>query len=493
MRSNPFLYEVNSRLFLNHVSHKHGRDLSLMDIPEEEWKSMEEAGFDLIWFMGIWQRSPGAKHEAISNNELCKRYEEVLPGWGIDNIDGSPYAIYNYRLDDNISNNNDLKTLTSRLNNIGLKLLVDFVPNHYALDTPLLRSNPDFFLQASRDNILQHPDWFYCPDEGVYFAHGRDPYFPAWSDTVQLNYFSLKTRAHMINELINICEVSNGVRCDMAMLLLNQVFEQVWGWLLPNSIRPQVEFWAEAISTVKKIKPEFIFIAEAYWETGNTLLMLGFDYVYNKSLYDKLLFTSADEIRRFISTDSFPLQSSVNFIENHDEPPAIKVFGRDRSLSAAIVISTLPGLRMFHQGQLQGNSVHVPVQMVTAPYETIDHDVQQFYTKLLKICDSPVFHYGKWIHLVPFQACEGSDSFKNILTWSWLYENTMKIIAVNYSANRSQCRVKMPIIFEDGGPVTYNDELTCISYEASVDELNSDGLYIDLNSWQSNILNFSVY
>lgn len=491
MRTNPCLYEINSRLFLNQMSRKYGHGLTLATIPEEEWQSIAEIGFDLVWLMGVWQRSPGAKSQAVIQPELRKRYDELLPGWNLGDVDGSPYAIYTYTLSQNLGDKEDFKLIKSALNNKRLKFMVDFVPNHFALDTPLLRSNPGYFVHISSTAINKYPELFYSQDGINYFAHGRDPNFPSWSDTVQLNYFSVEARAAMINELRKISDRADGVRCDMAMLILNNIFEQVWGWALPDYAKPRSEFWKEAISTVKKKNPEFLFVAEAYWGMEQTLLNLGFDFVYNKTLYDSLLFASASEVRSCIST-GLPLASAVNFVENHDEPRAVAAFGRERSMAAAVVVTTLPGLRMFNYGQLQGRRVHLPVQMITEPSEVVDGDLQDFYFKLLTICNAPVFHDGKWELLETHQAWKSNRSHQNLLAWSWLYDNTLKIVAINYSSDRLQARIKMPMIFTTNRPVIYRDELTGSNYEGNADEINSTGLYVDLDSWKSHIMSFLI-
>ena len=139
MDDNSSLYEINATLFLDRMSRKYGPSLTLATIPREEWHLISETGFDLVWLMGVWQRSPDAKNEAVFNPDLRRRYDEVLPGWGLDDIDGSPYAIYSY-------------TLSKKLIHPGCNL----VPNTSSkqVETILIRILIGFFLLMVEDILL---------------------------------------------------------------------------------------------------------------------------------------------------------------------------------------------------------------------------------------------------------------------------------------------------------------------------------------------------
>jgi len=64
---------------------------------------------------------------------------------------------------------------------------------------------------------------------GHVFACGRDPFFPAWPDVLQLNAFNPGLRAAAIKTVSAIAEQCDGVRCDMAMLMMNDIFRRTWG------------------------------------------------------------------------------------------------------------------------------------------------------------------------------------------------------------------------------------------------------------------------
>ena len=85
----------------------------------------------------------------------------------------------------------------------------------------------------------------------------------------------------MARELERIATMCDGVRCDMAMLILPDVFERTWGR------RPE-PFWPRTIERVRKAAPSFLFMAEVYWDLEWELQQQGFNYTYDKRLYDRL-------------------------------------------------------------------------------------------------------------------------------------------------------------------------------------------------------------
>ncbi len=494
MRRHPHLYEINARLFIRRLCEKYQRTLTLATVPEEEWQLLKQRGFDIIWLMGVWQRSPGARKEAQLNSALRREYDQVLPGWKEEDVAGSPYAIYSYSLDPILGEPGELDQLKPKLNRKGLSLMLDFVPNHLALDHPWVLSHPERFVQGSQSDANTHPDWFFKSDNGIHLAHGKDPCFPPWTDTVQVNFYSTDLREALVNELLRIAEVADGVRCDMAMLALNEVFERVWGGIVKDYPRPQTEFWAEAIGRVKQQRPDFLFLAEVYWGLEQKLQQIGFDFTYDKGRYDLLRCSAPSDIRNYIVsrlTDVSYQQRSARFIENHDEPRAIVAFGRERSLAAAVVLATFPGLRFFHDGQLEGRRIHLPVQLVREPEETPDPEIMSFYDRLLAICNTPAFHDGEWTLMEVSQAGKGNESYHNLLAWCWCYAEQFKIVVVNYSPNPAEGRLKLTPPLENTDRVTFRDELTDTAYTQDPKELSSQGLYIALSPFHAFIFDMT--
>ena len=488
MRNHPHLYEINTCVFIKRMSHKYGRLMTLATIPDEEWQLLASLGFDFVWLMGVWQRSPGSRQKALMEPTLRREYGKALPGWSEDDVDSSPYAVYSYGLNPLLGASAELAQLKSKLNQQGLRLILDFVPNHLALDHPWTVSHPTWFVQGKKADAHTHPDRFFTSEQGIYFAHGREPHFPPWTDTVQSNFYSNEMRQALINELLGIAELADGVRCDMAMLALNDVFERIWGKYTRAYQQPDTEFWIEAITRVKERRPQFLFIAEVYWGLERRLQDMGFDYTYDKPFYDKLRFSSPQEICDYLKADDSYSMRSVRFIENHDEIRAVAAFGRERSLAAAVVLSTVPGFRLFHDGQLEGRRVRLPIQLVRQPEEAADAEVAHFYERLLTVCNSPDFHEGEWRLLGVSQSGESNDSHLNILAWYWRYGQKFKTVVVNYSPEHAQGWMKLPLSVERAEKVKLRDQLSGRIFVHNAEQPGSQGLYLDLKPWEAQIL-----
>jgi hypothetical protein len=489
MRKHPHLYEVNARILLRRLSSKLGqygrkalRPYTLSTVPDEVWLDLVGKGLDLVWLMGAWQRSAAARHTALSLPGLQKEYDKALPGWSDEDVGGSPYAVYDYSLDSSLGEKTELASLRAKLNSLGMGLIVDFVPNHLSLDHPWVYARPQLFVPGSEEHLRQHPDWFFSPDGNTIIAHGRDPYFPPWTDTAQVNFFSAEMREALIDQLLAIAAVADGVRCDMSMLGLNSIFQQTWGETLQESDRHDVEFWDEAIGRVKARYPSFAFIAEVYWGLDQNLQRVGFDFTYDKALYDRLLSSGASEVRSHLASGDLDHSRSVRFIENHDEPRAA-AFGRGRSQAAAVVIATVPGLRFFHDGQLEGRQIKLPVQLVREPEEPPDLQTIEFYRRLLASVKGSAFHDGEWRLVDTIEAWQGNGSHHNLLVWSWSYGDSLELVVVNYSSEAAQGRLKLQLPPGAASQVALSDELNGVTYFRDADEIQSMGLYVALDPW----------
>ncbi|MBI3313249.1 MAG: alpha-amylase [Candidatus Omnitrophica bacterium] len=463
MRQNPHLYEVHALRWLNRLRNHYGKRLTLASIPDSEWKRLTDLGFELVWLMGVWKRSP-------------------------KDIAGSPYAIYEYVLDPSLGQKGELKELKKKLNRMGLGLILDFVPNHLAMDHPWTMRYPERFVSGTQEDWKAHPEWFFKTANGRILAHGRDPNFPPWNDTVQVNFFSTEMREALTAELIRVSEVCDGVRCDMAMLALNHVFERVWGDILGKHPRLQEEFWPKVIETVKNKRENFIFIAEAYWGLEWTLQEMGFDYAYDKILYDRMRYETASQIWNHLQAEELYHRRSLRFIENHDEPRAANVFGPERARASAVILSTVPGLRLFYEGQLEGQTTQLPIQLVHEPQKTADGNMVAFYEKLLKATRHDAFHDGEWKLLEFSQAAQHSMSHQHLLAWVWVTAKDFKLVMLNFSRVRSKGRLKIPHSFPAQNGVKFHDEITGKILSFSEEELYNEGMMVELEPWEYRIL-----
>ena len=479
MRPHPHLLQINTAVFLNRLSERAAKKIGLAAVPQEEWEKVAALGFDYVWLMGIWQRSARSKEEALKNSHLRRLFDQTLPGWKERDVTGSPYAVFDYKVEPSFGGEKGLSEARKKLNRLGLGLMLDFVPNHVALDHPWTLSHPERFVQVGAATAAKNPDLFFKTKGGHFLAHGRDPNFPPWTDTAQVNFFSRDLREAWKKELLAIAEMADGVRCDMAMLGMGEIFEGIWQPFLKGPV-PREEFWPPAIRAVKERHPSFLFLAEAYWNREWPLQQMGFDFTYDKVLYDRLRFSKAADIEAHLKPNGLYQKRSAHFIENHDEERAAKAFDR-RQRAAAVIMSTLPGMRFFHDGQGQGKQVRLPIQLNREPTEVENPEIKKFYQRLFAILQDESFHLGYWRSLDKVAA--GHSGEPHVLGWSWRYGDHLKIIAVNYSSEHAQAAFKIPSV-DPGLPVT--DELNVLN-PAEL-EITEDRLDIQLEPWGACIL-----
>src|SRR5271167_2195290 len=249
IRNHPHLYEINTWTWLEQLSARLGRRITLAEVPDSEWDTLAQLGFNVVWLMGVWLRSPESRRITLEDPANGAGYDAALPGWKPDDVIASPYAVRGYAPDPRIGTWAALDGARKKLRARGMALLLDFVGNHTALDHPWTREHPEFYVQGTQEDFQRDASSF-CRIEtprGVfYLALARDPYFPPWDDVAQLNHFSLQMRAAQLAELRLIASHCDGVRCDMAMLHLNDIFEKTWSHLLQGAKPPEQEFWAKA-------------------------------------------------------------------------------------------------------------------------------------------------------------------------------------------------------------------------------------------------------
>ena len=266
----PSLYQINTRVWLRDLVNTLGRPATLADIPDAFLYQVAAQGFDYLWFLGLWQTGSAGRQVSLSHPEWLKEFQATLPDFTEADVSGSPFAVTGYTLHRDFGREADLFSLKERLRAKGLKLLVDFVPNHTAPDHPWVKQHPEFYVQGSPADLERDPHNYRQVKTGrgsLILAHGRDPYIPGWPDTFQLNYRHPALRQAMTQVLLKLAEVADGVRCDMAMLVLPEVFQPTWGErsLPSDGLDPVDEaFWPEATGQVKAQNLQFIFMAKSW-------------------------------------------------------------------------------------------------------------------------------------------------------------------------------------------------------------------------------------
>lgn len=484
----PSLYQINTRVWLTELSHGMGRAATLDDIPDQELDRLADLGFDWIWLLSVWQTGLASREISRRNPEWRREFEETLPDLDDQDIPGSGFAITGYTVHNTLGGDDALARLRDRMRSRGIKLMLDFVPNHMGLDHPWHEEHPDYFILGSEIDLADSPQNYtrlHCKDGDLVFAYGRDPYFSGWPDTLQLNYGNPATQQAMIGELARIAGQCDGLRCDMAMLVLPQVFERTWG-------RPTQPFWPNAINHVRNLSPNFCFMAEVYWDLEWTLQQQGFDYTYDKRLYDRLRNQQARPVREHFHAGLDFQDKLARFLENHDEPRVAATF-RPETHEAAVVITFLsPGLRFFHQRQLNGHKKRISPHLGRGPSEPSDPTIEDLYTRLLGVLKQPAVRDGSWQILECDPAWPGNWTNDCFVSFSWeLCDAPRLLIVVNYAPNQAQCRVRIPFADISDRCWRLRDSISSVTYERDGKELQSHGLYVDMEPWQAAIFEIS--
>jgi len=484
----PVIYEISTWVWLNELGKGKKSPVTLATVPKKVWDAIAGLNVDAVWFMGVWERSPAGIAVSMGNQGLLDDFHRALPDFtAADNV-GSPYCVRNYVVDPHLGGAQGLAKARKELAKRGLRLILDFVPNHVAPDHPWAKDHPEFFIQGTPEDALREPAAFLAVGRDV-FACGRDPFFPAWPDVLQLNAFNPGLRQATIDTLLGIAGQCDGVRCDMSMLMLNIIFERTWGE--KAGAKPDQDYWKMVIPAIKARSPEFRFMAEAYWDLEWELQQHGFDFCYDKKLYDRMEHGPAENVRLHLCADRAYQEGMVRFIENHDEPRAAATFPDRKARAAAIAILTLPGARLLHEGQFEGRKVRLPVFLGRRPAEPLDQDLTAFYEKLLKETGRDLFRSGDW-RLCERSGWPDNQSCRNILTWCWVKDNERFLILVNFSDVTSQALIKVPWDELRDKMWRLDDRLSDDTFERNGFDMRDAGLFIELKPWQCQLLQVSA-
>jgi len=484
----PSLYQINTRVWLTELARKLNRPVLLDDIPDAELDRIAEIGFDWVWLLSVWQTGLLAQKISRANPEWRKDFQATLPDFGEEDIAGSGFAISDYTVHENLGGAWALAHLRERLCQRGIKLLLDFVPNHMAPDHPWMNEHPDYFVHGTESDLARAPQ-NYCRMQNktgsLVFAYGRDPYFDGWPDTLQLNYGNPALQEAMIGELMKIADQCDGVRCDMAMLILPEVFQRTW------DIEAE-PFWPKATRRVREKSPEFMFMAEVYWDLEWTMQQQGFDYAYDKRLYDRLRDGHARPVREHFHAGLDYQDKLARFLENHDEPRAAATFAPEVHQAAAVITFFSPGLRFFHQGQFEGKTKRISPHLVRGPYEPVDERIGQFYDRLLGVLRESVVRDGQWQLLECIRAWDGNFSSDAFIACAWEGSDGQRVlVAVNYAPHQSQCYIRLPSAQIGGRAWRLKDLMGVAAYDRDGNDLQSRGLYLDLAPWQYHVFEMS--
>jgi len=485
VRPHPFIYEINSWVWLGELARREGRPIDLGGVPDRDWDAIAALGFDAVWLMGVWERSPAGIAVALDNPALVESFGRALPDYRAEDVVGSPYCVRSYVVDAQLGGNEGLAAARDALAARGLGVILDFVPNHVAPDHKWTEAHPEYFVTGSDDDLAGDPGSFTRIGSRV-LANGRDPYFPAWPDVVQLDAFSPALRGAVVETLRDVAGRCDGVRCDMAMLMLSDVFERTWGDRAAP--RPPEEYWDAVIPAVTADHPDFVFLAEAYWDLEWTLQQHGFRFCYDKRLYDRLVHEGGDEVRGHLSGDVAYQERLVRFVENHDEPRAAATFPGDKARAAAVATLTQTGARLVHEGQLEGRTVQLPVFLGRRPDEPPDAELRAFYGRLLEALSDDVFRDGSW-RLAEARGWPGDERWRSLVAWTW--EGASRwLVVVNLADATAAGLVSVPWDDVRGREWRLADTTNAVDLVRAGDDLR-DGLYVELRPWRFHLFHLT--
>jgi hypothetical protein len=485
----PSLAQVNTRVWLTALSRQLGRPATLDDIPDSDLEEIARLGFDWIWLLSVWQIGELGRSIPRAIPDLRNEFHQTLPDLTDDDIQGSGFAISGYAVHQALGGDAALARLRERLLKFGLRLMLDFIPNHTGIDHPWVEEHPDYYIRGTEQDLVRNPKNYTRVRRkagDLVLAHGRDPYFDGWTDTLQLNYGNPALQQAMTRELLKVASQCEGVRCDMAMLVLPEVFQRTWGL-------PAEPFWPNAINQARANAPDFCFMAEVYWDLEWTMQQQGFDYAYDKRLCDRLREGHAGPVRDHFVAGLDYQNKLARFLENHDEARAALTFPGKMHEAAAVITFLSPGLRFFHQGQLQGRLKRISPHLVRAPDEPVNEAVKAFYERLLSLLRQPLFREGKWQLLDCCSAWSGNPSCGSFIAFTWEHSHRSRaLVVVNYANHASQCYLHLPFTDLAGRQWNLRDLLGESEFDRDGTDLQAKGLYLDANPWQYHVFELTA-
>ena len=318
-------------------------------------------------------------------------------------------------------------------------------------------------------------------------ARGRDPYFPPWPDVAQLDASLPALRAAAAAEVAAIAERCDGVRCDMAMLMLDDIFVRTWGDRAAGGPSPDGGrgYWPTVMAAVRAAHPDFVFWAEAYWDLEPRLLEQGFDACYDKRLYDRLVHGEpAAQVRAHLGADVGYQAHTVRFVENHDEPRLAATLSGPAARAAAVVALTLPGVALLHEGQEDGRRIRVPVTLGRRPEESADVELAAWYGRLRAAIGAGM-RRGEWT-LVAAEGWPDNQSCEHLVAWTWIGPDARFLVVVNLSDDKADGRIRLGAA--SAAPIVLTDAMTGERYLRDGASVGSDGLYVALAPHGAHVL-----
>lgn len=493
------LLEISLRPYLYTLTNKYGTPINkIREIPEMEFNDWQSMGFDWVWLYGVWQIGDYVIDHDLKDSTLLNRYNEVLPDWKREDVIGYPLCIYKYEVCPEVGTEEDLHWFRMEMKKRGIKLMLDFVPNDTAIDAPEMTSNPEFYIRSTvspNQEIEFDSNRFMKDRNGVAFGSGE--FMPPMHFNAQLNLFNKKCRDYQIDRIYKVSHLCDGLRVHLAQYLINSKFAEFWGNELFNQNginkvdidykNEDEEFWFLAISKIREENPNFVMMAESYgYENQEKLLNCGFNYVYEKELLDKLVYSDVKGFRDLIFNNEFlTSKKMVHFVENHDEARILHHFWKNERMAcaASAALLTLPGIRLinFHQWLGYMNQIDVNLRRSYEPH--MNKHIMLFYVRLLRVLDTNAIRFGQW---TPKNVYDSDTVF----AWKWVKGKQHVLVTVNFCDNRSGGRVICDDAPTETREITVHELITNTYYTRDPQELIDTGLILSLDKYETQIFEY---
>ena len=467
----------------------------LQDIPDAELDLIAERGFTALWLIGLWQRSYASqKIKQLQGNPEAK---------------ASAYALEKYEISSDIGGHEGYENLMQRARQRGIRLASDMVPNHTAMDSELVRNNPDWFLSSdnapyynysyngpnlssdSRYGIYLEDGYWNRSDAAVtfkrvdyltgdtrYIYHGNDGTIMPWNDTAQLNFLSQEVREGVIQQILHVARMFPIIRFDAAMVLAKRHIQRLWFPLYGHSAAipsrsacamsmtdfdaaiPE-EFWREVVDRIQLEVPDTLLLAEAFWMLeGYFVRTLGMHRVYNSAFMHMLKKEDNADYRHLIKNtlefDPEILKRYVNFMNNPDEDTAIAQFGRgDKYFGVCMMMLTTPGLPMFGHGQVEGFTEKYGMEYAKAYYDEQpdEHLVWRHYHEIFPIMKKrPLFAEVCNFFLYDFYLPEGTVN-ENVFAYSNRLGQERALVIFNNCFEQTTGWIKTSVGYRQNGEI----------------------------------------
>lgn len=547
------LIAKNTYVWLNQLSKKYKRSISRLDeIPDEELDQLAKWGFNALWLIGIWERS-----------KISKKIKREM---GNPEAEASAYSLYDYQIASDLGGYEAYEYLKGQIQKRGIRLSGDMVPNHTGLDSKWLIEHPDWFISVSESPFpaysfegknlssdsrlgLYLEDHYYTRTDAAvvfkrvdfqngtvnYIYHGNDGTDMPWNDTAQLDFLKERVREAVINKIIHVAKLFPIIRFDAAMVLTKQHFQRLWypepgkGSGIPSraehglskeefdKLMPK-EFWREVVDRVAQEAPNTLLLAEAFWLLeGYFVRTLGMHRVYNSAFMNMLKNEEnkkyRETIKNTLAFDPEILKRFVNFMNNPDEEPAVRQFGKgDKYFGICVLLATLPGLPMFGHGQFQGLSEKYGMEYRRAYWdEKEDTELVNKHEKIIVPLLKKRYLFAESKNFLLYSVKDGTGQVQeNIFVYSNGTENEKSLVLYHnkyaeakgwirdseeYVVKKAEEKIKITTNLAKALNLTnkreyyccFKDNITGLEYIRKSEEMYSKGLYIELNAYQYHV------